>query len=939
MHGLPSMKLQLATIVLAGCGLGCDGDRGPPGVSGPSGSPRPQGLVVRIDRLGGATGGDGSFRVGDRVVVEFTVTDGNGQPLSMADLAHGAAMLSGPTFNYQRVLGRSGDVRATATALGAGAFRYRFAAGIPATYLPPLNDSARFTIGELRGQPLLAGTYTVGLVLARDEDDGGQVVRTAINATADLRFGGAAAIEPRDVASAASCRQCHGSLRAHGESHASLTSCLLCHTAGAEDHADPAIAGGTPDVTIDLDVLIHKIHAGRHLPSVAGVGTAADGSRTYGPGRPYRVVGAGGVVHDYSAIGNPVWPAAAAPMPRDVGWASLGAAERAAEDAVRSGPVDCAACHGDPDGAGPAPAPRQAALIYAQPSRMACGSCHDDWAFDAPYTANRQTMPPQTDDATCIQCHKPAGGPLDVADAHRHPLSDPAVVAGVRLELTAARPAGAHNGDASLDLGEGIEIEFHLRDANGRDLDPALLDDMDVVLTGPSHNPNLVLASEIPIAALTSGSAQRIQVPERIALERVGQATATPGETFVTARSPHWHVVGGETRVWATRALGPASALAGPAPVGQNYVDLVAGGGAAFGRDDWVVLDAGTVAAEYRIVQWVDGDRLWFSSPATPQYPAALQVAHAPSAPIAVASVTLLQAGVDYSLDPSRGAITELREFGAGSDVLASYTTDFVMPPAYGPTWHDSPAFGESAGEWSGKPIVAGTYGLALSASRGVTVDVLGEASPYTDAAPAAVVDLPVGGVGPLLPRAVLESVQVCGRCHGEVTGHGGARRGVAGCITCHAAGGAEDLARYVAANAPANQVTVDFRALMHRVHAGAGLQGSPGPVVGAGSAPYPDNFTLRSFAGVVFPWHAGVADCRVCHGDAPAWQVPLGRDHPTAQGTAVGAWRVVCASCHDGRAATGHIAANTAVTTGVETCAQCHGPGRVHAVEAVHRR
>ena len=43
--------------------------------------------------------------------------------------------------------------------------------------------------------------------------------------------------------------------------------------------------------------------------------------------------------------------------------------------------------------------PAQGTLAYTQPTRRACGSCHDDIDWARPYTANGLTMPAQADDA------------------------------------------------------------------------------------------------------------------------------------------------------------------------------------------------------------------------------------------------------------------------------------------------------------------------------------------------------------------------------------------------------------------------------------------------------------------------------------------------------------------------------------------------------------
>src|SRR5690606_17643215 len=123
------------------------------------------------------------------------------------------------------------------------------------------------------------------------------------------------------------------------------------------------------------------------------------------------------------------------PMPRDLGYDALSAPARALEDSMLSGAVDCASCHGDPDGAGPLSAPAQGDLAYTQPSVGACASCHDDWNPDHLYTANGQTMPAERNNASCKECHRPSGGPLDVRDGHVHPLVDPDFARGLRFEV------------------------------------------------------------------------------------------------------------------------------------------------------------------------------------------------------------------------------------------------------------------------------------------------------------------------------------------------------------------------------------------------------------------------------------------------------------------------------------------------------------------------
>ncbi|MHC5065181.1 MAG: multiheme c-type cytochrome, partial [Planctomycetota bacterium] len=427
-----SFLLPLA-LLLPGCSDGSDDliliPTTPPDGPFPPYSSVP-GLNAEITGISGASGVDGSFQIGDRVSIAFKVEDDAGDGFKLSQLNRGSIYISGPTFNYQRVIAAQGDVLTRAVPSG-GVFVYTFALPIPATYLPPYNDTPTFTIGELTGQPLLQGTYTVGLELRKDYDVGGETVRDPANAWINFRFAGASAIEPREVVTQANCNACHGELRIHGDNRLDVVNCLLCHTAGSEDRNVPTAAGGTPNVTVDFKVMIHKLHSGANLPSVHGVTTNPDGSRDYSATPvPYEIVGFGNSVHDYSGVQFPVWPVLDAPMPKDTGYTMLSSADKAKEDAMRRGAVSCDKCHGDPDGAGPLPAPAQGDLIYTQPSRMACGSCHDDWVFDRPYVSNLQSMPPQNDDSACVFCHAASGTSLDIMDAHLHPLLDSSLAAG-----------------------------------------------------------------------------------------------------------------------------------------------------------------------------------------------------------------------------------------------------------------------------------------------------------------------------------------------------------------------------------------------------------------------------------------------------------------------------------------------------------------------------
>src|SRR5262249_1708809 len=152
------------------------------------------------------------------------------------------------------------------------------------------------------------------------------------------------------------------------------------------------------------------------------------------------------------------------------------------------------------------------------------------------------------------------------------------------------------------------------------------------------------------------------------------------------------------------------------------YVDVT--NPAGFARDDYVVVnDGGGANEEYVRIQFVDGSRLWFSSPYTTSYKAGLEKAH--SAGTTVREVTLMTvAAGSYNLNAAMGTITETTEFGNGLTVIASYTTDFVMPATYPLALNASPDLGDASGKWTGKPLVEGTYTLGIWSSRSFTVTV-----------------------------------------------------------------------------------------------------------------------------------------------------------------------------------------------------------------------
>ena len=168
----------------------------------------------------------------------------------------------------------------------------------------------------------------------------------------------------RDVVRTASCNKCHDDLAFHGGSRKGLELCIMCHQPQTTD----------PDTgnTVDMKVFVHKLHEGSTLPSVRA-------------GTPYQVIGFNQGVSDWSTV---VFPSShSQTMP----------GQKVAVNMPR-----CDSCHEPQAKTGAA----QANNYLTNPSRAACGSCHDDVNFAT--GANHVSLP-QVDDTQCSGCHIPQG--------------------------------------------------------------------------------------------------------------------------------------------------------------------------------------------------------------------------------------------------------------------------------------------------------------------------------------------------------------------------------------------------------------------------------------------------------------------------------------------------------------------------------------------------
>ena len=371
------------------------------------------GLVIKITSAQVAQDGT--------ISTDFTLTDPQGLPLDRAgvttpgavSLSFIAAYIPKAQQQYVDYITRSATGAVSGTVIQAAAesngvftstasgYHYTFATKAPAGF-----DATT--------------THTIGIYASRDLtafDLGTNYASTTFNFVPN----GAPVALVRDVIRTPSCDRCHDQLSAHGGSRRGIEMCVLCHTPQTTD----------PDTgnTVNLPVMIHKIHMGSELPSVQ-------------VGKPYQIIGFQGAVNDWSTVVLP------------------------------SDPHRCEVCHDQKSGA------TQATAYLTEPTRVACGSCHDDVNFAS---GANHAGGPQISDDQCANCHIPEGE-LDfdasIKGAHVVP-TDSTSLKGLVFQIVKVE-----NGLA----GEKPKVTFTLKDTSGLAVPLGSLNNLSFVMAGPASD-------------------------------------------------------------------------------------------------------------------------------------------------------------------------------------------------------------------------------------------------------------------------------------------------------------------------------------------------------------------------------------------------------------------------------------------------------------------
>jgi OmcA/MtrC family decaheme c-type cytochrome len=283
---------------------------------------------------------------GQRPVIAFNVKDKNGAIIDPNSMSRLAFTVAGPTYEYQQYFNESalGQV----TQAGADRFEFVFPRALP-------NDASFVWTAQIEGYLNTQVMGPAGSVVATVRDAG-------FDQSVDFTVTSDVAWPRKSIVSQENCNACHEKLYFHGGNRQNVENCVLCHNPNVTDEAVRPI-DAFPPTTIDLKVILHKIHSGEQLTPES-----------------YIIYGRGGTPHEF---GDVLYPS-----PRS----------------------NCSNCHRPQSnypeflhyGAQPVIARAQGEVVSTTaPTTAACSGCHDTPEAVSHMRAN--TAPDGSE--SCVLCH------------------------------------------------------------------------------------------------------------------------------------------------------------------------------------------------------------------------------------------------------------------------------------------------------------------------------------------------------------------------------------------------------------------------------------------------------------------------------------------------------------------------------------------------------
>jgi OmcA/MtrC family decaheme c-type cytochrome len=384
-----------------------------PKMSGTTSGLGKTGVVVKIQSA--AIAKDGT------ITARATITDSDGTPLDRAGvLTPGPVSMSFiatyiPAGQSQYVSYTTTVAKAT---LNSNPSQVQAANDSGGTFVTNLTGDYTYTFKTKAPTTFdPAATHAIGVSASRDLSQFGTFDEWSEVGNDVFNFvPNGATPAPRSVVTTDACNQCHNPLIGHGGSRLTVELCIMCHT--------PQTINPDTQLTQDMKVLIHKIHMGSSLPSVKA-------------GTPYRIWHRGNW-SDFSTV----------VFPQDV--------------------RNCTTCH--------SAKAAQPNVWMTNPSRQACGSCHDDVNFA---TGVNHVNLPQIDDTQCKGCHIQKGElDFDASIIGGHVIpSKSTSLPGLVTKIT--KVTGTAPGTAPT-------VTFTVADKSGKPADLSKITQLRVVLGGPN---------------------------------------------------------------------------------------------------------------------------------------------------------------------------------------------------------------------------------------------------------------------------------------------------------------------------------------------------------------------------------------------------------------------------------------------------------------------
>ena len=415
-------------LLLAAC-AGPSGPAGPAGPTGAAGAAGPAGPAGPAGKAAINVPGAGlkikilDAKIPDngKPVVTLSITDADGRPMTNKALETASFTIAQIAVDeatglskYQSLLTREVDGRPYVVygktiqpAMAKAKQAFADSGGVWAAV-----DDLKFTYTFTNtvttpANPAL--TTTVAIYASKDSR------ATVANDVFSFVPSGGAVKTTREVVSTAACGTCHNPIMIHGGVRREVGLCVTCHT---DQTTDPETGN-----TVDFKVLIHRLHSGTRLPSVAV------------DKKPYMIVGNALNVFNFS-LGT--WP----------------------QDTR-----NCTVCH-----AGGA----QKDNYKTASNTAACLSCHDKVNFA---TGDNHAGGKQGDDKKCASCHEPDGKEFDASVTGSHVIpAQSKTVKGVKLAIS---------GVVTSTTGSPT-VTFKVTDNSGKAIAPADMDYLALTLAGPT---------------------------------------------------------------------------------------------------------------------------------------------------------------------------------------------------------------------------------------------------------------------------------------------------------------------------------------------------------------------------------------------------------------------------------------------------------------------